>query len=207
MAYILQLDSSANLSSSASRLLTDEVAQRWAAAGAGLEVRRRDLHTAPLPHLATNALHFVPEMRPQDAVAPSPAAVDLQNELLDELSGAAGVVIGAPMYNYSLPSTLKAWLDYVHVIGATSPADQGIAPLRGKPVVAISARATPTGVDPRTDFVLGPFYSILGGFMAMDVHGFVVHSEPPAAAGDFHRPVDTVRAELFDWVDRQAQSA
>jgi FMN-dependent NADH-azoreductase len=206
VAYILQLDSSANLSSSMSRQLTDELAQRWAA-GAGLEVRRRDLHTAPLPHLETNALHFISDMRPQDAAVPSAGATGLQNELLEELSGAAGVVIGAPMYNFSMPSTLKAWLDYVHVIGATSPAAQGIAPLRGKPVVAVSARATPTGADPRTDFVLGPFFAILGEFMAMDVHGFVVHSEPPAAPGDFHRPVESVRAELADWADRQTQSA
>ena len=80
-------------------------------------------------------------------------------------------MIGAPMYNFSMPSTLKAWLDYVHVIGATSPADEGVAPLRSKPVTVVSARATPTGADPRADFVLGPLYTILGGFMGMDRAG------------------------------------
>ena len=90
---------------------------------------------------------------------------------------------------------------YVHVIGATSPQQEGVAPLRGKLVVVVSARATPTGVDPRTDFVIGPFFGILGGFMAMDVSGFVVHTEPPAAPGDFHRPIDEVRAELMAAAD------
>lgn len=202
MTYLLQLDSSANISSSVSRRLTSEFAQRWVTAGPGREIRRRDLHTNPLPHLPTNALHFIEPLRPQGADGPAVDASALQDELLAELSGATGVVIGAPMYNFSMPSTLKAWLDYVHVIGATSPAQEGIAPLRSKPVVLVSARSTPTGADPRTDFVLGPFYAILGGFMGMDVHGFVVHTEPPAAAGDFHRPEDEVRTEILDQAQR-----
>lgn len=202
MAYLLQLDSSANLNSSASRRLTAEAAERWVSGGANREIRRRDLHTDPLPHLPTNALHFIASRRPADSAAPSPAVQRLQDELLDELAGAAAVLIGSPMYNFSMPSTLKAWLDYVHVIGANSPAAEGIDPLRFKPVTVISARSTPTGEDPQTDFVLGPFFAILGGFMSMDVRGFVVHSEPPAAPGDFHRPYDVVRDEVLASIDR-----
>ncbi|MET0475822.1 MAG: NAD(P)H-dependent oxidoreductase [Mycobacterium sp.] len=201
MAYLLQLDSSANLSSSVSRRLTGEFAQRWAAAGPDREIRRRDLHTSPLPHLPTNALHFIASRRPDDGVEPALESTLLQDELIGELSGAAGVVIGAPMYNYSMPSTLKAWLDYVHVIGATSPVQEGIAPLRGKPVAVVSSRATPTGADPVADFVIGPFFAILGGFMSMDVQGFVVHTEPPAAPGDYHRPIAQVRDEFLGVAD------
>lgn len=197
MAYLLQLDSSANLSSSATRRLTAEAAERWVQGSPDREIRRRDLHTDPLPHLSTNALHFIASRRPEDSVAPSAEAQRLQDELLDELAGAAGVLIGSPMYNFSMPSTLKTWLDYVHVIGANSPVGEGIDPLRSKPVTVVSARATPTGANPRTDFVLGPFFDILGGFMSMDVQGFVVHTEPPAAPGDFHRPYDAVRAEVL----------
>ncbi|KAA0096015.1 ACP phosphodieterase [Mycolicibacterium sp. P1-18] len=202
MAYLLQLDSSANLSSSGTRRLTAEAAERWVSGGRDREIRRRDLHTDPLPHLPTNALHFIGSRRPTDAVAPSQEAERLQDELLDELAGAAFVLIGAPMYNFSMPSTLKAWLDYVHVIGANSPVGEGIDPLRSTPVTVVSARSTPTGQDPRTDFVLGPFFAILGGFMSMDVEGFVVHTEPPAAPGDFHRPYDAVRDEVLASVSR-----
>lgn len=202
MAYILQLDSSANLAGSVSRRLTAEVAQRWAAAQPGREIRHRDLHTEQLPHLPTHGLHFTAETRPPGTDAPSATAAALQQELLAELSEASAVVIGAPMYNFCMPSTLKAWLDYVHVIGLTSPAPEGICPLRGKPVAVVSARSTPTGADPQADFVLGPFFTILGTFMAMDVNGFVVHTDPPAAPDDFHRPVDQVRAELSACVDR-----
>ena len=201
MPYILQLDSSADVYSSVSRQLTSEFAQRWAAVAPGREIRHRDLHARPLPHLPTNTVHFTAERRPENGIAPASEIAELQRELIEELSGAAGVVIGAPMYNFSLPSTLKAWVDYVHVIGATSPANEGITPLLGKPVTAVSARATPTGADVEADFVLGPLYAILGGFMSMDVTGFVVHSEPPASPGNFHRPVDDVRRELLDHAD------
>jgi FMN-dependent NADH-azoreductase len=202
MPYLLQLDSSADVSSSVSRQLTSEFAQRWAAAAPDRQISHRDLHVNSLPHLPTNTLHFIPDLRPAGGLAPAPEIEQLQRELLDELSGAAGVVIGAPMYNYSMPSTLKAWLDYVHVIGATSPAGEGIEPLRGKPVTAVSARATPTGADVKADFVLGPLFSILGGFMSMDVSGFVVHTEPPAAPEDFYRPIDLVRPAFLSNADR-----
>ncbi|CAN5767016.1 NAD(P)H-dependent oxidoreductase [soil metagenome] len=201
MPYILQLDSSANVHSSVSRQLTGEFAQRWAGGSPDREIRHRDLHADPLPHLPTNTLHFTAELRPADGVAPAPEIARLQSELLDELSGAAAVVIGAPMYNFSMPSALKAWVDYVHVIGANSPAGQGITPLSGKPVTVISARATPTGADVASDFVIGPFFAILGDFMSMDVSGFVVHSEPPAAPEDFYRPIDDVRRELLTHAD------
>lgn len=197
MAYLLQLDSSADVGSSTSRRLTSEFAAEWVASGSDREVRVRDLHRTQLPHLPTNLLHFVPSRRPGAGVEPTLESETLQQELLDELAAAAAVVIGAPMYNYSMPSTLKACLDYVHVIGANSPAAEGISPMAGKPVAVVSARVTPTGIDPATDFVVGPLIGILGGFMSMDVRGFVVHSELPAAAGDFHRPVDEVREELL----------
>jgi FMN-dependent NADH-azoreductase len=155
----------------------------------------------PLPHLPTNTLHFTAPRRPGDGLGPTPEATRLQDELIGELAGAARIVIGAPMYNFSMPSTLKAWLDYVHVIGSTSPSEEGIAPLRSKPVTVVSSRATPTGADPRADFVLGQLFTILGGFMSMDVQGFVVHTEPPAAPGDFHRPYELVRAELLAHAD------
>jgi FMN-dependent NADH-azoreductase len=204
VTYLLHLDSSANLNSSATRQLTAEFAERWRAAEPGREVRHRDLHTVPLPHLPTNALHFAAGRRPEDAVAPTAEAQRLQDELLEELSGAAAVLIGAPMYNSAMPSTLKAWIDYVHVLGITSPPDEDIAPLRGKRVAVVSARATPVGSDVDADFVIGPLIVALGTYMSMTVQGFVVHSEPPAAAGDFHRPIEDVRAELLACADSWA---
>jgi FMN-dependent NADH-azoreductase len=201
MTYLLQLDSSANLTSSVSRELTDAFARRWLAAVPGRAIRHRDLHTSWLPHLPTNTLHFAAGLRSETDIRPAADAESLQNELIEELSGAAGVVIGAPMYNQSMPSTLKAWIDYVHVLGVTSPPEEGIAPLRGKKVAVVATRATPVGAVPENDFVVGPLIAVLAGYMSMSVEGYVVHTEKPPTPTDFHRPVDVVRGELLDCAD------
>lgn len=130
---------------------------------------------------------------------PSAAAVALQQELIGELTDAAAVVIGAPMYNFAMPSTLKAWVDHVHVLGGTASADRTLQPLLGKPVVVVSPRVTPGGRDQRSDFILGPLQVILGESMGMDVTGFVVHTGAAKPPDDFHRPVDDVREELVAW--------
>lgn len=199
MSYLLQLDSSADVRHGTSRELVSEFSSAWVAAGPDREIRRRDLHTQPLPHLPTKALHFDESIRPDDVVAPEPEAVALQDELLAELTDAEAVVIAAPMYNYAMPSTVKAWLDYVHVLGRTSPFENDAAPLRGKPVVVLSTRVLPTGSDPITDFVVGPFHAVLGGFMGMAVTSFVAHVGEPASPDDFHRPFDAVRSEVREF--------
>ncbi len=51
-------------------------------------------------------------------------AEQLQKVLIEELTNADVVVIGAPMYNWGMPSTLKAWIDYVQVSGLTSIIDE-----------------------------------------------------------------------------------
>ena len=59
-------------------------------------------------------------------------------------------MIGVPMYNYAMPSTLKAWLDQVHVRGVTSPHEEHAQPLRGRLAVIVSTRGTVHGPERRT---------------------------------------------------------
>jgi FMN-dependent NADH-azoreductase len=66
--------------------------------------------------------------------------VALQEQLIAELIAADALVVGAPMYNYSLPSSLKAWIDFIHVPGMTAPFDTKSQPMAGKPAVVITAR-------------------------------------------------------------------
>lgn len=95
---ILKLDSSISGSDSVSRILTKSITDQLAAANPGVAVIERDLVAAPLSHLTE---------RGQD------------EHVLDEFLGADTVVIGAPMYNFSVPSQLKAWIDRVAVAGKT----------------------------------------------------------------------------------------
>ncbi|WP_407444993.1 FMN-dependent NADH-azoreductase [Rhodococcus sp. (in: high G+C Gram-positive bacteria)] len=171
MPRLLHLDSSADLDASVSRELTRLFVDTWRATGSGHTVIERDLHRSPLPHLPDAALHYAARLR-TGTERPDPAAEGLQAELIAELIGADAVVIGAPMYNWSMPSSLKAWLDYVHVLGTTVPFDTSDAPLAGKPVVIVSSRGNtyaPGSPGEGTDFVIPPLMQVLGTSLGMSV--------------------------------------
>ncbi|MGI9206411.1 MAG: FMN-dependent NADH-azoreductase, partial [Rhodococcus sp. (in: high G+C Gram-positive bacteria)] len=162
MPRLLHLDSSADLDASVSRELTRLFVDTWRATGSDHTVIERDLHRSPLPHLPDAALHYAARLR-TGTEWPDPAAEGLQAELIAELTGADAVVIGAPMYNWSMPSSLKAWLDYIHVLGTTVPFDTPDAPLVGKPVVIVSSRGNtyaPGSPGEGTDFVIPPLVQV-----------------------------------------------
>ncbi|MCW0211805.1 MAG: NAD(P)H-dependent oxidoreductase [Pseudonocardia sp.] len=139
MPTLLHLDSSADLRRSRSRSITRAFAEAWTGLGPERTVIRRDLHRDPLPHLRDADLHWAPRLRPADA-APPAEAERVQQEILDELLAADVLLVGAPLYNYSVPSTLKAWIDHVHVPGVTAPFDTDTQPLRGRPAVVVTSR-------------------------------------------------------------------
>src|SRR5579863_9493594 len=116
MPHLLHLDSSADAEHSRSRAITATFAAAWREHGPDHTITYRDLARDPLPHLPDAALHWPPRLRLEGA-APPPAAEALQQDLLAELTSADVLLIGAPLYNYSLPSSLKAWIDYIHVPG------------------------------------------------------------------------------------------
>ncbi|MDM7488576.1 NAD(P)H-dependent oxidoreductase [Rhodococcus sp. CSLK01-03] len=171
MPQLLQLDSSANLETSVSRELTRLFADTWRRRGPDHTVIERDLHRDPVPHLRDAELHYAPRLRAPGASV-DPAAEALQTELIAEARSADAVVIGAPMYNWSLPSTLKAWIDYVHVLGTTVPFDTPDQPFAGTPVVVISSRGLaygPGDPDEGLDCTVPPLQQVLGTSLGMDV--------------------------------------
>ena len=175
MPSLLHLDSSADLQHSTSRALTEHFADVWRDRGSDYTVVRRDLHRDPLPHLPTNALHWAPHLRLAGEVA-DPRAEELQQALISETMAADAIVLGAPMYQWTVPSTLKAWLDYLHVPGVTAPYDEPTQPFAGKPVVVVCSRGDRYG--PGTpgaglDFVTPVLNQVLGAALGMQV-SFVV---------------------------------
>jgi FMN-dependent NADH-azoreductase len=137
MPTLLHLDSSMAGEASRTRAITRAFAQAWRARGTDYTVVYRDLHADPLPHLADPALHVAPRLR---TTTPAEADQRRQTAVLDELTAADVVLIGCPLYNFSLPSTLKVWLDYVHVLGLTTTFDGPTQPVAGKPVVVAMSR-------------------------------------------------------------------
>ena len=130
---LLHVDSSILGGNSASRALSAAVvaAARKAADGR-LQVTYRDLDATPLPHLSGGSL-----------AASDPAEAEAAAQVMQEFLDADVIVIGAPMYNFGIPSTLKAWIDRLAVAGKTFRYnDQGMAEglAGGKQLVIASSR-------------------------------------------------------------------
>lgn len=141
---ILQLDASPLGKASVSRQLTASVVEKLTREHPSARVTRRDLVASPISHLSGELLQV---LRPAPGITP-PSGPTLQaeaeqtDELINELLAADVLVIGAPMYNFSIPSQLKTWIDRVAQAGRTfrytAEGPQGLAV--GKKVIVVSTR-------------------------------------------------------------------
>lgn len=171
MPVLLQLDSSIDPDTSVSRALTARFASAWRARGDDYTVVVHDLVADPVPHLPHHSLHWPPRLREADSPVFAEAEA-MQNRVIDELLGADAVVIGAPMYNYSIPSTLKTWLDDIHVPGRMAPFDSDTQPMKDRRAVIISSRgATYDAGSPTADWdhTVAPIRIILGDSLGMNI--------------------------------------
>ena len=116
---LLHIDASILGPNSASRALSAAVVARLTAADPSLTVTRRDLAADPIPHLS--GAHLAAMMGVGGAEPGAPLAEDLAQgaAALAEFLAADIVVIGAPVYNFTVPSHLKAWIDRITIAGKT----------------------------------------------------------------------------------------
>ena len=215
MPHLLHLDSAASLKNSRSREVTATFADAWRERGPGFSVTYRDLHREPLPHLADAVLHWPPRLRPDGAATADPAAIAadeaLQDELIGELVGANVLLVGAPLYNYSVPSSLKAWIDHVHVPGRTAPfVDALTQPMAGRTAVVVSSRGGSYDAGSPTDgwdHAVPMLQLILGAALGMTVEvittSLTLAETVPALAPQLERS----RAELAAAHEAAAASA
>lgn len=138
---ILRIDSATTGDQSVTRRLTEELTRHFREQHPDAKVIERDLVADPLPHIdpiTTKAIRTAPETH-EGAVA---AAYPAQRAVLDEFLASDIVIVGAPMYNFSIPSQLKAWIDRLGVPGVTfrysEAGPEGLA--GGRKVVIASAR-------------------------------------------------------------------
>jgi FMN-dependent NADH-azoreductase len=119
---ILHIDASINGENSASRAISRSIVDQLTIERGGGDVVYRDLAAEPLPHLTLAAF--------------------ADTDVLDEFLAADTVVIGAPMYNFTLPTQLKAWIDRIVIAGKsfryTADGPEGLA--GGKRVIVALAR-------------------------------------------------------------------
>jgi len=162
---ILHIDSSILGDQSVSRKLSAAIVSKLRALAPGADVVYRDLNSEPLPALTT-----------ANAAALDPAApadndeVRALNAALAQVLAADAIVIGAPMYNFSVPAPLKAWLDALAVPGKTFGYENG-APkglLGAKRVIVASSRGgvyapqTPMAALEHHENYLRAFFGFLG---------------------------------------------
>ncbi|TWI11618.1 FMN-dependent NADH-azoreductase [Aerolutibacter ruishenii] len=149
---LLHIDSSALGANSVTRDLSAAVVARWQDAVPDLSVQYRDLDANPVPHLTRGSLAGTNAEEAAKAAA-----------VLEQFLAADVIVIGVPMYNFGIPSTLKAWIDRIAVAGKTfrytENGPEGLA--GGKKVIVASGRGgLHTGApsdfqEPYLTFVLG----------------------------------------------------
>lgn len=159
---LLHIDSSALGADSVTRQLSAAVVARWRARVPDLQVQYRDLDADPVAHLTGRSLAKADRLEAADG-----------DRVLAQFLDADVVVIGAPMYNFAIPSTLKAWIDRITVSGTTfrytDSGPQGL--VGGKRVIVASSRGGMHNGQP-SDFQ-EPFLRFLFGFLGIKYVEFV----------------------------------
>ncbi|MFI9050506.1 FMN-dependent NADH-azoreductase [Streptomyces sp. NPDC053427] len=183
MATLLHIDTSVfPEGGSASRSVTAAFRKAWEEQHPDGTVIYRDLGAAPLPHLdgvAASAGFSDPATHSPE----QQAAFALRVELAEELEKADAVLIGAPMYNFTIPSTLKAWLDQVIIMGRTAGAEPSS---KGTPVTVVASRGgsyAPGTPREGMEYVLNYLEAVLGSGLGLDVD-FIVPELTMAPANE-----------------------
>ncbi|HLY62354.1 MAG TPA: FMN-dependent NADH-azoreductase [Terriglobia bacterium] len=180
---LLRIDSSAR-ASSVTRRLTARFAEDWKENHPEGEVIYRDLPATKLPLITDD---WGAARLEESKLTPAQRSyLSTSNELIEELKAADTVVIGAPMYNFSIPSSLKAWIDQVVRIGKTvgygPNGPQGL--LGEKKVVVITARggAYEKGTASETFDFQEPYLRHILGIVGLTDVTFI-HAENQAREG------------------------
>ena len=141
MTNVLIIDSAATGAASVSRKLTREAGETLQRRDPAVRIVHRDIGAAPVPHLTEKSVPAIRAGIVENEEARQ--ALALSDELIAELQDADLIIVGAPMYNFGMPSTLKAWFD--HVLRARVTFRYGEAGpeglLKGKKAIVLEARA------------------------------------------------------------------
>ncbi|MFE2280375.1 FMN-dependent NADH-azoreductase [Streptomyces sp. NPDC059454] len=186
MATLLHIDSSVfPASASASRAVAETFRKAWEEQHPEGTVIYRDLATNPVPHLTADA-HTAAFADPSAHTPEQADAFAGRLELIEEFERADALLIGAPMYNFTIPSTLKAWLDNVIVMGRTAGEEPSA---KGTPVTVIASRGgsyapgTPReGYEYVQNYLRAVLVDFLGLELAFIVPELTMAAQNPAMA-------------------------
>ena len=189
---LLHIDSSPLGSASVTRQLTADIVKAWTVSRPGTTVVYRDLAAAPPDHLTGELMQVVKFRNLENLNARQQSELALTDALVDEFMAAEVVVIGAPMYNFSVPTQLKAWIDRICQAGRTFRySEKGPVGLAGgRKVIVASARGgryAGTPVEAALDHQEAYLKAVMGFVGITDVsfiraEGVAMGPEPRAQA-------------------------
>jgi FMN-dependent NADH-azoreductase len=141
MKTLLQINSSVFGDNGQSSQLNQQLVQEWLAKNTDGKVVKRDLTQDVIPHLDSTRVSAF--FTPADKRSPEQQAiVDYSDMLINEIKQADAIVIGAPMYNFSIPSQLKSYFDHLARAGVTFKYTETgpVGLLDNKPVYIVTTR-------------------------------------------------------------------
>lgn len=203
MTTLLQINSSLTGEHAASTALADRLVAGLAARTPGLVVVRRHLDRAPLPHL--DAARLAAIGKPAADRSPAEAAMAAEADaVIAEVQAASHLVIAAPMYNFTAPSTLKSWFDHLARAGVTfrytASGPEGL--LHGKRATLVTTRGGVHRDRPQDHLV--PYVRTMLAFVGItDLE--VVYAEGLAlGAAPRDAALDRARVEIDSLAARRA---
>jgi FMN-dependent NADH-azoreductase len=197
MSTVLVLTTSALGDASVSNLLVQDAVARLKARDPDLKIVTRDLGATPIPHLTTDSATAIRGGAPANAA--QAAAQALSDQLIAELKAADAIIIGAPMYNFGMASTLKSWFDHVVRAGVTFRYTETgpVGLVDGKRAIVIETRGGFYSEGPAKGFdAQEPHLRTLLGFMGI-VDVTFVRAEKLAFGPDAReQAIDAARTQL-----------
>ncbi|MBR9900768.1 FMN-dependent NADH-azoreductase [Thalassospira tepidiphila] len=186
MTNILHVSASVNGANSNSRQIATKLIDRITAADPSAKVAERDTNDTLITALTgeTVGAYYTPEADRTDA---QKEIISVSDKMVAELQDADVIVIGAPMYNFSIPSTLKAWVDLIARVGVTFQYTENgpVGLLTGKKAYIVAATGG-VPVNSPADFATPYLKQVLGFVGISDVEvveasGFAVNAEEAMA--------------------------
>ena len=203
MTTILRIDSSSRVEGSHSRDLADFFQQTWQQKYPDDRFIVRDVTQPAIPHLENLAIagFQTPSERQHPEMA---AAISISNTLIAELKQADILLISAPMYNFSIPSAMKAWIDQIVREGETFSVDatgyKGLLTTERAFVVSATGASGYSNGGPLAElnFVEPYFQGLLGFLGVKEIQYFCAEgmAEPDRKQANLARVKENIKAAI-----------
>lgn len=206
MAHLLHIDSSPRGDRSHSRRMTREFVEAWQQTHPTDTVTYRDVGRQPVPHVDEPwiAAAYTPDHQRTPELW---EAIRVSDQLIDELIAADILVVGVPMYNFSVPSTFKAYIDQIVRLGRTfaidyeNEADPYKPLLHGKKMFVITARGA-SGFGPGERYghmnYQDPYLRVAFGFIGITDITFVHVENDEHSSESLAKSIAAARSQIMD---------